>query len=98
MKLGKDHENYLGCSKLKEELDKYKTFNCKMFLNTVPGLIKEFDVNNYLHLDLEDVINQIKPKILMFGGDNEMKNSLINHYIEKENYALIDVSFIFINK
>jgi adenylate kinase len=97
MKLGKDHENYLGCSKLKEELDKYKTFNCKMFLNTVPGLIKEFDVNNYLHLDLEDVINQIKPKILMFGGDNEMKNSLINHYIEKENYALIDVSFIFIN-
>jgi adenylate kinase len=94
MKLGKGHENYIGCAKLKEELDKYKTFNCKMFLANVPGLIKEFDVNNYLHLDLEDVINQIKPKILMFGGDRELKDTLINHYIEKDDYVLIDVSII----
>ena len=93
MQLSKESPNFVGCTKLKEDLDAWKISNPTSFLKKVPGLIKEFDLNNHLTLDFNEIVNQIKPKVLIFGGDAcDKKNSLINHFIEK-GFSLINVIF-----
>lgn len=93
LKMGKDHPNYIGCTKLKEELDSFKVFNPGMFLKKVSGLVTEFNVNNYFNLDFNRIVESIQPKIVMFGGeDGTIKDSLMGKFIDEEGYCLLDVS------
>lgn len=93
MSLGKNHPNYVGCTKLKEELDAYQSYNVSMFLKNTPDLVKEFDVNNYFKLDYQELLNQIKPKVLLVGGpDSDIKQKLIDTFIQEKGYHLLNVS------
>ena len=96
---GKDNENYIGSSKLREEIDRFNSFNAAIFLGKVPSLIREFEMNNYFKIDIRNFMNQIKPKILMIGNDQEcldLKNRIVDHYIQKEGFKIVNVSLFFI--
>ena len=92
MKLGKDHPSYIGCSKLKTELDDFKINNPMSFLSKIKDLVLEVDVNNYFDLDFNDFICTIKPYILLLKGDEtELKQEIENKFVIDEKFTIIDV-------
>lgn len=92
MSLGKDNEAYIGSAKLKTELDKFTNENPINFLKNT-NLIQEFNINNYFHLDFENLLDSIKPYIVMIDGEEcELKTQLRNRFIQEEGYSVVDVS------
>lgn len=91
---GKDSVNYIGSTKLREEIDRFNGFNATHFLSKVPNLIRDFEMKNYFKIDIRNLMNQIKPKIVMIGNDPEcmdLKNKIIDHYINNEGFSIINV-------
>lgn len=93
MSLGKTSPNFIGCSNLHQEIKSFNDKNPKKFLNA--NEVLNVDVNNYLDLSYGSFVDTIKPSILMFGGQNtELKEKLIQSYVDSKGYIIIDVKHI----
>lgn len=93
MSIGKSSPNFIGCSRLHEEIKTFNEKNPKNFLDS--GEVLDIDVNNYLDLSFENFVDVIKPSLLMLGGLNvELKDKLIQSYVETKGYSVIGVSLI----
>lgn len=97
--LGIDNDQYIGSAQLKIDLDKFCLDNpVTRFLSKYPNfkdLVEDFNLNNYLHLDINHVINSIKPKIFIIDGDEcIIKDELENKLIKDFGFDIIDVNKI----
>jgi adenylate kinase family enzyme len=94
-KLGKDDPHFIGCSQLNKELDDFDGKKEMLAHIKKKQEIIEIDVNNHESLVVKDVISHIQPCVLLFKADDNsesLKNELLNHFADKQDFKLINVS------
>ena len=97
LRLGSNDSNYIGCSKLNQEIEGFENKKITSFLKPIPDLLMEINSNNYFNLSFNEFIVSVQPSILLFGGDNkDLANQLMNYYVTELDYTILDVKY-FIN-
>lgn len=96
-KMGIYDPNYIGSSQLNNLL--YQFEKNKGVIEHLKNKTKvvEVDINNYLHLVINDLVSKIEPTILLFSYNKDNQNNhntyheLTQHFKENLQYEIVDV-------
>jgi len=98
-KLGINHKSYIGCSELNKFLAEFESKKDHLeFLRKKCGNnFLELNVNKTFKLVVEDLMDLIRPSILILKNDesgSEIQRNLLDYFKDRLNYQIIDVKEI----
>jgi len=96
-RLGKDHNNYIGCAQLNKEISEFERSKDLLEYYKKKTEFIQVDANPNTNIIMKELMKKLQPSLLIFSSDDSSKNlktDIMDVFVKDHGYEILNVSNI----